>query len=114
VRGDYIHRKSAFDLAQSFDQVTGAPIPGGPNPALLIATRTGLAFNSEQDVDIDTDRYSAALLVTHRLFRTTSLYGQVRYDNQNSHSNTLGSGTDFETILATFGVRHVFEPITLW
>jgi hypothetical protein len=111
LRGDYVRRESAFDLAQTFDQVVNSPVPGG---TVLVATRTGTAFNSTRDVDIDTDRYGAALRITHMMFRSTSLYGQVRYDRQESNGNSLGSGSDFENILATFGVRHVFEPISLW
>ena len=107
LRGDFVRRESAFDIAQSFDEV----VPGGPAG---VATRTGRAFNSTRRVDIDTNRYGGALRITHHLFRTTSLYGQVRYDKQDSKSNSLGSGSDFDNILATFGVRHVFEPITLW
>jgi hypothetical protein len=114
LRGDYVRRESAFDINQTYDQVTGQPIPGGPNPFLLVATRTGFAFNATEDADIDTDRYGMGVRVTHRLFRSTSLYGQLRYDRQDSKSDSLGSGSDFDVILATFGVRHVFEPIPLW
>jgi hypothetical protein len=105
-----VRRESAFDIAQTFDQVTSTPVGVFPT----VAVRNGLAFNSKQDVEIDTDRYSAAIRITHLLFRTTTLYGQVRYERQESGSDSLGSTSDFENILATFGVRHVFEPISLW
>ena len=111
LRGDFVRRESAFKIAQTYDEVTLQPVPGG---TVNVATRNGAAFNSKQDVDIDTNRYGVAFRITHRLFKTTSLYAQVRYDRQDSNSDTLGSDSDFENILATFGVRHVFEPITLW
>jgi predicted porin len=109
LRGDWVRRESAFDLARTFDVVVGGPSPGGP-----IATRTGQSFNSKQNVQIDTDRWGVAARITHQLFKNTSLYGQVRYDEQDSRGDSLGSGSDFENFLATFGVRHVFEPIPLW
>jgi predicted porin len=73
-----------------------------------------VAFNSKQDVDVDTDRWGVAGRITHQLFKNTSIYGQVRYDEQDSTTDSLGSSSDFENFLATFGVRHVFEPIPLW
>ena len=73
-----------------------------------------MAFNSTQDVEIDTNRWGVAARITHQLFKRTSLYGQVRYDQQDSKKNSLGATSDYENFLATFGVRHVFEPIPLW
>jgi hypothetical protein len=114
LRGDWVRRESAFDLAQTFDEVRtsglGDPtyIPAGA------AVRTGASFNSTQNVDINTDRWGVAARITHQLFKNTSLYGQVRYDEQSSRGDTLGNASDFENFLATFGVRHVFEPIPLW
>ena len=116
VRGDYARRESAFDIAQTFDEVTGVALgPGGT----LIATRdlgggVGTSFSSKQNVKIDTDSWGVAGRITHQLFKTTSLYVQVRYTEQNSRSDSLGADSDFENFLATFGVRHVFEPIPLW
>lgn len=106
LRGDYVRRESAFDLARTFDAVAAGP--GG------IANRTGTSFNSNEEVEIDTDRFGVAARITHQLFKNTSLYGQVRYDEQDSRSDSLGNASDFENFLATFGVRHVFEPIPLW
>lgn len=113
VRGDWTRRESAFDIERTFDQVTGTnpagiTVPGG------VATRNGTAFNSTEDAEIDTDRWGVAARITHQLFRSTSLYAQVRYDQQQSRSDTLGNSSDFENILATFGVSHTFEPIKLW
>jgi hypothetical protein len=83
-------------------------------PEGTIATRTGLAFNSTQKVQVDTDSWGVAGRITHRLFKTTSIYAQVRYSQQDSRSSTLGADSDYESFLATFGVQHVFEPIPLW
>jgi len=115
VRGDYVRRKSAFSINQTFDEVLGNSSPD-PFPAghVAIATRTGTSFNSSQHVEIATESWSVAGRITHQLFKTTSLYAQFRYSEQTSGSNTLGSNSDFTNFLATFGVRHVFEPIPLW
>jgi hypothetical protein len=110
-RGDYVRRESAFDIAQTYDIVTGQTIPGG---TILGAARTGTAFNSTRNVEIDTDSYGVAGRITHQLFKTTSIYVQARYSKQDSRSNSLGADSDFENFLATFGVHHVFEPIPLW
>ena len=109
LRGDWVRRQSAFDLNRTFDVVEGGPSPGG-----TIATRSGQSFNSKQNVEIDTDRWGVATRITYQLFKNTSLYGQVRYDVQDSRGDTLGTASDFKNFLATFGVRHVFEPIPLW
>jgi len=111
LRGDWTRRESAFNLEQTYDQVTGQVYPGG---TVVFAARNGTAFNSTQDTGIDTQRWGVAARITHQLFRSTSLYVQVRYDEQVSGSDTLGNSSDFENILATFGVRHTFEPIKLW
>ncbi len=113
VRGDYVIRESAFDIAQTYDVVTGSPIPGG-NPAVPVATRTGTSFNSSRNVEVDSDRWGVAGRITHALFKSTSIFVQVRYDEQTSKDDSLGETSDFENFLATFGVRHVFEPIPLW
>ncbi|TMA30583.1 MAG: hypothetical protein E6J87_17825, partial [Deltaproteobacteria bacterium] len=110
-RGDWVRRTSAFDIAQTYDIVNGQIIPGG---GIALAGRSGTAANSTHKVDIDTDSWGVAARITHQLFKTTSIYGQVRYDEQNSRRNTLGGASDFENFLATVGVRHVFEPIPLW
>jgi hypothetical protein len=112
-RGDFVHRKSAFDLAQTYDVVAGT-VPAGCVGCIPFAGRTGVAFNSKTGVEIDTDSWAVAGRITHQLFRTTSIYVQARYSEQNSDSNSLGVASDFENFLATFGVRHVFEPIPLW
>jgi predicted porin len=111
-RGDFVRRESAFDLNQTYDVVRAAGLGDGV-PAGL-AVRTGSAFNSKRNYNIDTDSWSVAARITHDLFKTTSLYAQVRYHEQDSRGDSLGSSSDFENFLATFGVRHVFEPIPLW
>jgi hypothetical protein len=116
IRGDFARRESAFDIAQSYDVVTGQQLPGGSVP---IASRdqgggSGIAFNSKRNVQIDTNSWGVGGRITHQLFKTTSIYVQARYSEQDSKSNSLGSDSDFTNFLATFGVRHVFEPIPLW
>jgi hypothetical protein len=111
VRGDYVRRESAFDLNQTYEEVGGQVLPGGTVP---IAARTGTAFNSKRDVQIDSDTWRVAGRITHQLFKNTSIYGQVDYAEQQSHGSSLGAASDYENFLATFGVRHVFEPIPLW
>jgi predicted porin len=110
VRGDYVRRESAFDLSRTFDEVQGVPL-GGTIP---IASRTGTAFNTKENVEVDTQNWRIASRITHQLFKSTSIYVGVDYSQQYSKSNSLGSTSDFENFLATFGVRHVFEPIPLW
>ena len=112
VRGDFARRESAFDIAQTYDVVEGQAAPGGS--AAEIAARNGTAFSSKRNVEIDTNSWSLGGRITHQLFKTTSTYVQARYGEQDSKSNSLGSDSDFENFLATFGVRHVFEPIPLW
>jgi hypothetical protein len=113
IRGDWARRQSAFDIAQTYDSLTAQTLasPGGSVP---LAARTGSAFNSTRNVDIDTDSWGVGGRITHQLFKTTSIYVQARYSEQDSKTNSLGSDSDFENFLATFGVRHVFEPIPLW
>jgi len=112
VRGDFARRTSAFDIAQTYDIVSGQNLPGGS--AVAVAGRTGVAFNSTRNVEIDTDSWGVAGRITHQLFKTTSIYVQLRYAQQDSKTTSLGSDSDFENFLATFGVHHVFEPIPLW
>jgi len=110
VRGDYLRRESAFDIAQTFEVVEDGTPQGFPG----LAVRSGAAFNSTRNVDIDTNSWSVAGRITHDLFKSTSIYAQVRYGEQDSTSDSLGNASDFENFLATFGVRHVFDPIPLW
>ena len=112
LRGDFARRESAFDINQTYDIVSGQTLPGGS--AVDIAGRTGTAFNSTRNVQIDTNSYGVAGRITHQLFKTTSIYVQARYTKQDSRSNSLGADSDFENFLATFGVHHIFEPIPLW
>ena len=127
LRGDWTRRESVFDSEQTFDQViaindTDLGLPGGIFPLGLFAgvcdpvlrCAAGTSFNASTRSRIDTQRWGVAGRITHRLFRTTLLYVQVSYDDQESQTGSLGRTTDFENLLATFGVRHVFEPIKLW
>jgi predicted porin len=110
-RGDYVRRESAFDLSQSYDAVTGQILsPGG----LPIAVRTGTAFNSKRNVEVDTENWRIGGRITHQLFKSTSVYVQLNYEQQDSKNTSLGASSDYTNFLATFGVRHVFEPIPLW
>jgi hypothetical protein len=111
LRSDWTRRESAFNLEETYDAVTGQVYPGG---TVVFAARDGTAFNSTQDAGIDTRRWGVAARITHQLFRSTSLSVQVRYDEQESASDTLGNSSDFKNILATFGVRYTFDPIKLW
>ncbi len=118
VRGDWTNRESAFRQQRTFDQVTptaASAIPGGSGTgAVQLAARNGVAFNTSEEAEIDTRRWGVGGRITHRLFRTTLVYVQLRYDYQESDLGTRGRSSDFENILATFGVRHTFEPIKLW
>ena len=117
VRGDWVRRESLFRIRQT--ELVVAPtdlgglidVPGGQVP---LAGFTGTAFNSSRRASIDTDRYSVAARVTHQLFRSTQVFGQVRYDQQESDRGSLGDTTDFENILAMIGFNHRFDSITLW
>jgi hypothetical protein len=124
LRGDWIDRESVFDSEQTFDQVyplTGVDLGGAPVGIALAGVcspgtmcTAGSSFNSDSRSNIDTVRWSVAGRITHRLFRSTRLYGLVRYDDQESESGTLGRTTDFENLSVIFGVAHSFEPIKLW
>ena len=124
VRGDWIQRESVFRVAETKTVVVGvtdADIPGGTFVQQLAGFEsqlngpgTGEAFNSDRRNSIETNRWSVAGRLTHRLFRNTDLFGQVRYDQQSSDRGTLGRSSDFENILGLVGVRHTFEPIKLW
>jgi hypothetical protein len=111
VRGDWTNRESAFDQRQTLDRVQSTPVGGLGFP---LAGRNGTAFNTKRDAEINTRRWGVAGRITHRLFRSTQVYVQVRYDKQRSDFGSLGRSSDFENILATFGIRHTFEPIKLW
>jgi len=111
LRGDWTTRESAFELRQTLDTVQPTPVG---TLAFPLAGRTGTAFNTDQDAEVSTRRWGVAGRITHRLFRSTLVYVQVRYDRQGSDRGSLGRSSDFENYLATFGVRHTFEPIKLW
>jgi hypothetical protein len=119
ARADYVRRESAFEIAQTYSEVFAGPAVVFPEGIANLASQdagggTGNAFNSREDVEIETNTWGVGGRITHHLFKTTSIYAQARYSEQNSRSNSLGSDSDFENFLATFGVRHVFEPIPLW
>ena len=120
VRGEWSQQRSTFSAAQTFDQVFASVGPGGAVIATLCGGGViagcpqGTAFNADRTTDIDTQRWGGAIRVTHRLFRNTRIFVQGRYDQQESDNDSLGSGSDFENIIGSFGVRHTFEPITVW
>lgn len=125
LRGDYVYRESVFDSERTFVRefpVEAADLGLAPGAIVTLAgvcdpstgCTAGSAFNADSRSKIETQRWSVAARVTHRLFRNTRLYGQARYDDQESESGTLGRRTDFDNYLLTFGVLHSFEPIKLW
>ena len=117
VRADWVRRESLYRISQT--QVVVEPtilggvidVPGGQAP---LAGPNGQAYNSSQRASIDTNRYSVTGRVTHRLFRSTQVFGELRYDQQKSDRGSLGDTTDFENILAMIGFNHRFDSITLW
>lgn len=116
LRGDWTNRQSVADQVGTFYQVEPLdPASLTPSPTGTIAGLQGTAFNaSVRSVNIDTQRWGVAGRVTHQLFRNTRVYLQVTYDQQQSSGGTRGATSDFSNFLATFGVRHTFEPIKLW
>jgi hypothetical protein len=125
LRGDYVYRESVFDSEQTFVRefpVSAADLGLAPGSIVTLAgvcdpssgCTAGRSFNAASRSKIKTERWSVAARVTHRLFRNTTLYGQARYDEQESESGTLGNASDFDTYLITFGLQHSFEPIKLW
>jgi hypothetical protein len=125
LRGDFTYRESVFDSEETFNRafvVMPADLGLAPGAFISLAgvcdpatgCSAGSSFNADSRSEIETIRWSAAARITHRLFRHTSLFGQFRYDEQDSDSNSLGSPSDFENFLVTFGVNHSFEPIKLW
>jgi hypothetical protein len=114
VRGDWTHRKSVADAAQIFykaeDAATSVDVGGGDAAQFSPkATTAAIGTNS-----IDTNRWGVAGRVTHRVWRNTRIFLQLAYNEQTSEESSRGSPSDFDNFLATFEIRHVFEPIKLW
>lgn len=114
LRGDWTQRESVTDANRFHLLVT--PETGGQQPGDPTAARfTGVQFvTSDSTNRIDTVRWAALGRVSRRVFRNTRVYGQATYNKQNSQSNTLGGGSDFDGWIATLGLVHLFEPIKLW
>lgn len=130
-RADWTRRSSIFDTRRTFDQAVAideediglvdGQFPGGAGQQLAGrcdpgggGCGTGISFNDDRNAEIETDRWTIAGRITRRLFRSTLVWVQVRYDVQDSRKDTLGSVSDFENTIGTFGVEHTFEPIKLW
>ena len=110
LRGDWTHRKSVADVAQVFS--LAQPYAVGTGTA---AAFSGQAITLTQpNARIETDRWGVAGRVTHRLWRNTSVFAEVAYNEQDSKKSTLGGFSDFEDFMATLAIRHVFEPIKVW
>ncbi|MEM7413196.1 MAG: hypothetical protein AAF430_23400 [Myxococcota bacterium] len=122
LRGDWTRSTSTFRASQTFDNVFQTTLPNAAQPiatrcaggGALLACPGGTSFNANRSSDVDTSRWGVAGRVTHQLFRNTLVFGQLRYDRQDSDTGTLGNASDFENIVGTIGVRHSFEPISLW
>ena len=63
---------------------------------------------------VETNRWGVAGRLNHRMWQNTNLFVELAYNEQRSKQGSLGNFSDFEDFLATFGVRHVWEPIKLW
>jgi hypothetical protein len=115
LRGDWSLRQSVTESTGQFLVASDASASiAGFAPGLAPAGADSLVTVRGEASEIDTMRYGGSARLTHRLFRNTSAWVQLTYNEQDSQSDSLGNPSDFENFLASFGVRHVFEPIKLW
>lgn len=110
-RADWTRRESVADVAQVFNIANGFIATNGEVVAAFSPSAVTLTFSNSR---IETNRWGVSGRITHRLFRRTSLYAQAAYNDQTSESGTLGGFSDFQDFLGSVGVRHTFEPVTLW
>ena len=111
ARADWSLRQSITEASSTYQVVEGVNLGGQPAEFTRVI---GLTTVRGKGTDIDTMRWGVAGRVTHLFTRNTSAWLQLTYNEQDSLGGTLGRGSDFTNFLATFGVRHVFEPIKLW
>jgi hypothetical protein len=120
-RADWTHRKSVADAAQVFWFVNDGTLP---IPAPIALTNSPGDFAAEFDGSantastasnsIETNRWGVAGLLNYRMWRNTNLFTELAFHQQSSKTGSAGGFSDFDAFRATFGVRHVFEPIKLW
>jgi len=79
-----------------------------------VLTPFATAQSFQTTSDIDTNRFGASGLLTHRLTKRISLNLRLTWNQQSSSRGTLAQSTDFSNFLATFGVFYKFDPIHVW
>lgn len=109
IRFDFAHRESIGKSTQTF-----LIVEEGPNgEAIARQTAPGLTFARVKN-SIDTDNIGVAGRLARQIGRRAEASLRISYNKQFSDRGTRGRVSDYDVILAIFGFRYLFEPITVW
>ncbi len=112
LRADWLQRKSANDLSNTFrlvnpmTNVTAMASESGRGVAY-----TGGLFDTTTDNAIDTTYYSASARAQYRLTRRVTLSARLTYQKQDTNNASTTSNSNFGDFIGFVGVRYDLDPL---
>jgi len=114
VRADWVQRKSANELVNTF-RVVDPNQPITMNPATLQSQSgvayTGALLSVATNNAVDTTYYSASARAAYRATRRLTLSARITYQKQDTNNQSTTSDSDFGDFIAFVGFRYDLDPI---
>jgi hypothetical protein len=115
IRGDWLQRKSANEISQTFQAIDGddtlSGLPVGPCGACIesIVMSEGLVARKFDD-SIDTTYWSVSGRAAYRVSRRGTISLRVTYQHQDTNRAASTTNSTFENVLAIVGFRYDLDP----
>ncbi len=111
VRGDWLQRKSASEISQTFVAIEGDDtLPGLPGLDIdSIIMSKGLVAQKFDD-SVDTTYWSVSGRAAYRVSRRGTISLRVTYQHQDTDRAASTTNSSFENVLAILGFRYDLDP----
>jgi len=106
VRGDWLQRKSATDISNTYLVINGTDAGGfGYN----VITSSALITSTNNDA-IDTEYWRVTGRVAYRTSRRSTVTLRASYQHQDTHRGTSRTNSSFDNVLVFLGFRYDLDP----
>ncbi|HXV35668.1 MAG TPA: hypothetical protein VEC18_00875 [Myxococcota bacterium] len=108
VRGDWVRRKSATDVLNTYVVIApdAPPVAGSPSP---IVSNTGLVADTFHD-SVDTEYWRVAGRIAYRTSRRSTVSLRAFFQHQDTERASTRSNSTFDNFQVMLGFRYDLDP----
>jgi hypothetical protein len=105
VRGDWLQRKSANDITNTYLVIAGTDFGFTNDVITSTALVTGTTNNS-----VDTEYWRVSGRAAYRTSRRSTVSLRASYQHQDTNRGTTRSNSSFENVIVILGFRYDLDP----